>query len=508
MRQKHEIIQQLIAYFHGLKTASTGTPRAIERDSSMTTMTTNNMTNTPAKGRTAKNVLQLNQSQKQALFDEAVKRLGTSSGARIEQDTGLGHGFVQRGLARLKAAAGIPRRTRAQKVQNIPTGSTFNIDISFPPAGPPTVSAIGNMTGPVINTTAAAVPQTIRRTHVAIVLDASGSMAHIRDEALGIADAQLRACREVQAAQDPTAAQRDVFLATAVQFSTTAQTAYVDTPVERRQGAFDHYMCGGGTALWDATRAAIEALKSTSRLGAGGEDAYQVLVVTDGEENSSKRTNARDLTKLIQDCESDGRWTIAFMVPKANHGYAGYNSGKQQLLDAGIPVKNISEWEATRQGAAEAARVVYAAQTSYAESRTRGIVRTQNYFVDAGKLTVDEVRKRLKDVTSQFKRIHVSKEDTITNVVNHAGEVFRKGNTYYELTKDELVQADKTLLIQKRLEKTIYGGSNDDVRTMLGIATEQQVRVKIANLGEWRVYVKSNSDNRVLVRGSDILWGK
>jgi hypothetical protein len=82
---------------------------------------------------------------------------------------------------------------------------------------------------------------------------------------------------------------------------------------------------------------------------------------------------------------------------------------------------------------------------------------------------------------------------------------FNRGDAFYELTKPEMVQKYKTLLLQDHKTGDILTG---DVRTALGIPMNSNAEVTPGNLKGYKVFVQSTSVNRKLVPGTLVLVKK
>jgi len=140
--------------------------------------------------------------------------------------------------------------------------------------------------------------------HVGIVLDRSGSMGNVREEALSGLNEELGVLEK-----NATEAEQKTTV-TLTTFSTK-----VDEP--RRLGvgervAEEDYKCVGWTSLADATAATIKSLQEIDTCES--EDvAYLVTIVTDGKENSSKQHTMRDVAVMIKTLEAQGNWTFVFM---------------------------------------------------------------------------------------------------------------------------------------------------------------------------------------------------
>ena len=63
-----------------------------------------------------------------------------------------------------------------------------------------------------------------------------------------------------------------------------------------------------------------------------------------------------------------------------------------------------------------------------------------------------------------------------------------KGSTYYELSKSELVQSYKEIIIVSRKDDKKFGGQ--DARDMLGLPLSD-TKVKPGDFGDWRIFIQS-----------------
>lgn len=156
----------------------------------------------------------------------------------------------------------------------------------------------------------------MRKNHVAIILDRSASMSSIKHEAIGSFNDQLRVIKE-------NTLDLESYI-TLVTFST-----FVDTPVYQFAPAQDipeltetNYRPSGGTAMLDAVSRTIELLKKAP--GANDDNTnFLVVVISDGEENSSK-TSYESVAENISGLEKTGKWTFVYLG--ANQDLAKVNS--------------------------------------------------------------------------------------------------------------------------------------------------------------------------------------
>lgn len=113
---------------------------------------------------------------------------------------------------------------------------------------------------------------------------------------------------------------------TLTQFATRVERIDGPMPVKRIHDlTLASYIPSGNTALYDAIMASIRALETVDA------DAYLVLIVTDGEENSSQEFKLADVRAKITALEATGRWTFTYLGANADAwsvaGAMGMSSG-------------------------------------------------------------------------------------------------------------------------------------------------------------------------------------
>ncbi len=86
---------------------------------------------------------------------------------------------------------------------------------------------------------------------------------------------------------------------------------------------------------------------------------------------------------------------------------------------------------------------------------------------------------------------------------------FDKGRSFYQLTKPEKLQEGREIVLRDKKTGRIFGdqpSSPGQVRDRLGLPTSGDIRVKPGNHAGYDIFVLSKSDNRLLVRGTDVLY--
>lgn len=134
--------------------------------------------------------------------------------------------------------------------------------------------------------------------HIAFILDRSGSMQDVKSATISGFNEYIERLKR----DDPEA---------------TLQLALFDTEgidVAESRKARDivplndkTYIPRANTPLWDAVG------KVVSESQDNGDTAYLVVILTDGQENSSREWDRKKLAALIKERESTGRWTFAYL---------------------------------------------------------------------------------------------------------------------------------------------------------------------------------------------------
>ena len=328
--------------------------------------------------------------------------------------------------------------------------------------------------------------------NISFVIDRSGSMWSIKKDVVKVFNEQLKAIKEQAKRGDQET------VVTLYTFNSK-----VDKPLYLRRQAqvvkpLKSINATGGTALLDAVGTAMTAMSKSK----GAKDAhvsFLLLVITDGEEGSSRKFRT-SLPGMIKQAQKTGRWSIAFLTPK---------SGMKALKRFGIPKGNIQDWDASAKGAKAAGEKLKKGLTGFFEARRSGQAATSGFFTaDLSKVSVGQVADRLKNASKSFEVWDVPKDGTVIRAFVDSklkGKgTYQPGNGYYELTKSELVQAQKEIAIRDNKTGAIYAGPG--ARSMLGFPEGAKFKVKPGAMGGFSVFIMSTSLNRVLAKGTQLLY--
>lgn len=337
-------------------------------------------------------------------------------------------------------------------------------------------------------------PRVKRETSVCFLIDDSGSMSSIADK---IPDLMSRQLDTLDAAQTPD----DTYLLSFRTFGTHLSPNAAGSSAQIRARVARYNPRQSSTALRDAMITSLLDLRTmtapitNTSSGVTVERAFLLIVLTDGDDNAS-RNSSRQCAEVIHSSMRNDNLTIAMMVPPS--------TAQRTSRENGVPLANITEWEATKRGVEKVSVRATKGLLAYTQSRKMGMTHSTNYFdVDVGSLKTAQVKAVADDVTTQFRRLKVEAESPIKSLIESKGIGFIKGNNYYEMTKPETLQSTKDILVQKRGDRVVWGGAG--VRGLIGLPTNIEIKVKPKNFGEWRLFVRSDSDNRKLVRGTELL---
>ena len=174
-----------------------------------------------------------------------------------------------------------------------------------------------------------------KKTYVALILDRSSSMQAIQEQIISGYNEQVE-----------TIKRNALDVPTRVSLVTFASEADEPTIWNRRPSHLetlnkDTYKPQGNTAMYDAVGLTVERLQKV-------EDAWDpdtsffITIVSDGEENNSKKYNKHNIASMVKELQGTGRWTFA---------YIGANQDLTKVsADLGINIGNTYSFNATAAG--------------------------------------------------------------------------------------------------------------------------------------------------------------
>lgn len=329
------------------------------------------------------------------------------------------------------------------------------------------------------------------KNYVALVIDESGSMCRLKSKVKTLVEGVLKSFRETDKKYG-----QNTFVSI-VKFNTKSTIVCVNRPVTDSLHKELDYRPAGGTALWDGFGCAVNLIENYVEKA---NSAGAIVVITDGEENSSANYSEFQVRNLIKNKQKQGQWTLAFQVPQN-----GFNLLTGQF---GISSDNVQVWDGSEADMESATQSNVQAFSNYAHSRSMGLTSVPTFYknVDISDLKTKEVKAELHDVSKDFVLLDVMQENNIKDFVEDNYGVYTKGCAAYQLSKKELVQHYKDIFVREKGKKAIFTGNA--ARQLLGFQIGANVKADPVALGKWEVYVVSTSVNRKLIPGTKLLVRK
>jgi len=204
------------------------------------------------------------------------------------------------------------------------------------------------------------------RTKIICILDASGSMSKIIDDAIGGFNTFLE---EQQSIKD--VAFMDILL-----FDNNFKKIVDNVDIQKiKPLTKEDYYSGGMTSLYDAIGMSIDG--ELDKMGENPENRFDktlCVIITDGHENSSKDYHKSQIKNMIEEMEEDFNWDFIFLA-----------ANQDAILTAdgmGIKAGKSINWAATSDGMNMAYENISKATSHY---RTTENISYDNIFKDSGK---------------------------------------------------------------------------------------------------------------------------
>lgn len=324
--------------------------------------------------------------------------------------------------------------------------------------------------------------------HVALVLDASWSMAGRETSLTKAADEQIKhlALRSEELNQETRVS---------VYYfgDSTIECLLFDMDVMRLPSIADLYkVLYQNTALIDATFKAQEDLSTTSQIY--GDHAFLTFVLTDGQENSSRRS-VSDLRKYIMGM--DENWSIGFLVPD--------QTSVVYMERLGVLRDSIAIWDTnSTAGLKQATSAIRTATDNFMTARASGVRGTRSVFsTSAAVVNKTSVKSLTALKPGTYEICPVTAPSAIREFVEKAGYRYSAGMAYYQLTKTETIQSRKQVAVFDKKTGKVYSGQQ--ARHLVGLPDDRDVRVKPDANPDYEVYIQSTSVNRKLLAGTKLL---
>jgi len=201
------------------------------------------------------------------------------------------------------------------------------------------------------------------KTYVAIVLDKSGSMGTLQEEARTSFNEQVK--RIQKESQDLETRICLTIFNHDVNFVKFDEDVDQLPTLEQKD-----YEPSGMTAFYDAVCSTIRKLEDLPDINEP-QVAVLMLIITDGQENSSKTFTNEDVSGMISRLKATDRWTFSVM---------GANIDLAALSDStGISKGNMLKFAANAQSVTRGTAMTNDAYGSYFDNRRRGVTKSNLY---------------------------------------------------------------------------------------------------------------------------------
>lgn len=208
------------------------------------------------------------------------------------------------------------------------------------------------------------------KTYVNFIIDKSGSMAGIRHEARTTFNEQIQVIQKKSQDQEVVA-------------SVTIFNGEVEHPIwcqdigKCKELTKDEYQPNGSTAMFDAIGMCIDKLKSECNDLDENRVSVLFIVVSDGQENSSRgrndglgnhisygtRNDPTPIQQKIKEQQDTGRWTFTFLAANVNI--------MELAKTMGVAAGNTRSFDASKGGMIRASGEVSGALGTYLDSRSQ-----------------------------------------------------------------------------------------------------------------------------------------
>lgn len=206
-----------------------------------------------------------------------------------------------------------------------------------------------------------------------IILDRSGSMETCRNGTVKGFNEQVQEAKKVKADLDV-----DVGL---VQFNGQVEfTLWGRKPEQIDELRIEDYRPNGSTALYDAVGFSVDRLLDEAK-NYPADTSYLVIIISDGEENSSKTVSKAKLAERIQELQNTKNWTFT---------YAGANFDLTKIHeDLFIPTANIMKFAADEVGVLVSNKARMRSTEGYYSNAARGMAgaMAMNFYSPTDQIT-------------------------------------------------------------------------------------------------------------------------
>ncbi len=167
-------------------------------------------------------------------------------------------------------------------------------------------------------------------TIVAVVIDESGSMGGREDQVVSSINEYIEGLKKLDSKENR-------YKITLTQFANESEVVYANRPIAEYTPISKHsYKPHGSTALNDAIGDTIKSIEKETK--GRSECAVLMIILTDGDENSSCRYNTSQIREIISGKEKSEEWTFVYLGADqdsfANSQAYGFRAGNVMNFSA------------------------------------------------------------------------------------------------------------------------------------------------------------------------------
>lgn len=205
------------------------------------------------------------------------------------------------------------------------------------------------------------------KTYVTIILDQSGSMCDTKAQAVQGYNEQVQQMKL-------NSKDQDIFCSLITFNGEIFEHLWCEPADKLTEATTEDYKTEGSTAMRDAIGYAIEKLQKT--VDSSGDVAHLVVIISDGEENTSRHYSVEALSELKTSVDKTGKWTFTYMGCDEKY----LKKVAQQL---NIPISNVAKWSnATPELAVRGMHQNCTRQKAYYNARAKGMTAQSNVYSD------------------------------------------------------------------------------------------------------------------------------
>lgn len=362
--------------------------------------------------------------------------------------------------------------------------------------------------------------------HITLILDASGSMGHLKAKVIKVTD-ELVAFLAEKSKKDNEETRLTVY-----SFADDVICHVWDMDVFRFPSIAGLYTIRGMTAMADALHVALDDIATVPEKY--GDHDQMVYLLGDGLENASRGRSGHPAAFgriPLEVLQKEMRDRVGELPPNRTLlALAPDDRAARHMYDFGFEPGNVALWDATtEQGLQEAVEMIKTAHTSYVATRSAtGVRGTKTAFTVGANVDGQAIKNaKLVPVPAKDRKIVVvvPTEDSFEKVVKPANSrrskpemgwfvkiedyvkrinkgVYPLGDAFYELVKTEQVQGDKEIAVIEVNTNKVFVG--DGARRLLNLPEEKRT-VKPDFNPDYKIFIQSNSLNRHLPHGCQVM---